>query len=183
MNNSTNILINDLINATPKQIKDVLNRHYPEEIIGQYVPDIVPEDDIIRLLNRSCKIKDLQYFLIALFFAIEPQSVTDNVLEVCLNYPGRFRKTLLGQLAHNRLSEKQLLKLNENIDTPEAFYKLFLMYLAKKDMPDENFSRFLIENKRHLSALSGYKERLPSSNFDCGKIAVTDDILSQFHIN
>ena len=183
MENNINILVDKLIKASPKQLKKMLSLcDGPEDIIHQYEASKVPEYNIIQLLKRSYRVKELQWFLCDIFFAIAPESITDNVLQACINYPGRFKKTLLIQLAHIWLTERQLIELNTHIDTPEAFYKLFLMYLYQNDVPCEKLLQFLLNNRRHLNALIGYKERLPNANANEEKINMTDAVLAKSDI-
>lgn len=182
--NSIKVLVDFLINSKPKDIKKELDNCFDAgDIVREYRKDSVSEDKLIQLLQCSIKNKDIQLFLIDIFFFINENSITDKVFEVCLNYPGRFKKTLLIQLAHNWLKEEQLKKLNSLLKTPEAFYKLFLLYLFNERVSVEQLYTFLLDNNKHLYAIKNYKEHLANKAVDKNKINMVETVLKEAGIN
>jgi len=175
---SINSLINFLINAKATEINALLiSCDDANEIMRKYKKDAVPERQLIELLQRSVKIKDLQWFLINIFFYINEKSITDSVFTYCLNYPGRFRKTLLEQLSHVWLLEEQLLKLNAALENSEAFSRLFVIYLRNSEVSVDKLLGFLKDNKKYLTSIEKYKSYLPLQNIDKKKIDAVDQLL------
>ncbi|MCR4726858.1 MAG: hypothetical protein K5753_06555, partial [Clostridia bacterium] len=56
-----------------------------------------------------------------------------------------YKQTLLLLLSHKELDKQKLLLINAHIDTPEAFYKLLVIYLTDKSSLAE-FVSFLKTN-------------------------------------
>ena len=181
---SINLLIDFLIKSKPKEIRKKLNDCSDAgDIVREYKKDSVSENALIQLLQCSMKNKDIQWFLIDIFFFIEENSITDRVFEICLNYPGRFKKTLLLQLSHVWLKEEQLKKLNSVLETSEAFYKLFLLYFFSEKVSVEQLYQFLLNNNKHLYSLKNYRENLANKTVDKDKVNVVEKILNDVSIN
>lgn len=179
--NSINDLIDYLIIATKASIKNLLNEADDVfEIVSKYQKDFVSNEKLIMLLKRSQVYKDIQYFLIDIFFYIEEESITDNFVDLCLKYPGSFKKTLLIQLSHIWLTEKQLLKLHFATDTPEAFYKLVLLYLKDNSCSVDKLSTFLLSNIKHIGSIYNYKEHIRNFPVNNKKIDLLDQLLIQY---
>ena len=178
---SINCLINLLITSNKKEIRNMIVDCYDVlDIIKKYKKDSVPQEKLILLINRSVGYKDLQYFLTDIFSFIDAKSITDDVLDVCLHYPGNFKKTLLIQLAHLPLREGLLMAINKRIDSTEAFYQLFLLYLFDKNKTSIEMKSFLIRNKSKLYAILNYKVLLKGRKIEQCKINTIDLILSKY---
>ena len=178
---SINCLINLLINLDKKEIRNMLTDCCDAlEIIKKYEKDSVSKETLILLINRSVKYKEIQYFLIDIFSFIDEKSITDDVLNICLHYPGRFRKTLLIQLAHLPLQEKFLIALNKRIDSTEAFYQLFLLYLFDNNKTCTELKLFLVKNKSKLYCLLNYKSLIKSRRIEKCKVDTIDFVLRKY---
>lgn len=115
-------------------------------IYSCYRKDIVDDKVLLKLIRKSMFSRKIRYLIPDILSFIHEKSITDSVLQCCLHYPGRFKSTLLIQLAHMWLRPDQLEKINDYIDTPEAFCKLFGIYAADQSYSAEYFSRFLSNN-------------------------------------
>ena len=178
---SINCLINLLINLDKKEIRNMLTDCCDAlEIIKKYEKDSVSKETLILLINRSVKYKEIQYFLIDIFSFIDEKSITDDVLNICLHYPSRFRKTLLIQLAHLPLQEKFLIALNKRIDSTEAFYQLFLLYLFDNNKTCTELKLFLVKNKSKLYCLLNYKSLIKSRRIEKCKVDTIDFVLRKY---
>lgn len=179
--NSINVLIDYLIIATKPSIRNLLNEvDDVYEIIVQYQKDFVSNEKLIMLLERSKTYKDIQYFLIDILFFVKEESITDDFVDLCLKYPGTFKKTLLIQLSHIWLSESQLLKLNSVIDSPEAFCKLVLLYLKDEDYSVDKLSTFVLNNTKYIGSIYNYKVYLNNFSINNKKIDFLDNLLIHY---
>ena len=122
----------------------------PNYIINNYQKGYVGETDIINLLKKSVTNRYIKLFLPDILFLLVPESITDRVLDKALQYPGRYRETLLSLLGHIWLKPTQLELLNRRLSTPEAFYKLFDIYITEERVPLSFFSAFLDQNMRYV---------------------------------
>ena len=178
---SINLLIDFLIKSKPEEIRKILNDcREPEDILQKYKKDSVSENALIQLLQCSVKNKDIQWFLIDIFFFIDDKSITEDVLDIFLHYPGKFKKTLLIQLAHLPLQEKFLIALNKRIDSTEAFYQLVLLYLFDNTKTCTELEKFLVKNKSKLHCLLNYKCLLKSRKIEKCKVNTIDLILNKY---
>ena len=87
------------------------------------------------------------------------------------------KKTLLIQLAHLWLSPLQLKRINEAIDTPEAFYKLFLIMICDERYSKKELESFIYENKRYINEIEDYKKHLKQEQISSERIKFVDSIL------
>lgn len=110
----------------------------------------VAEPLLIALINKSLIFPYVRLILPDILYLTCENSITDKVLHHCLNYPGRYRKTLLIQLAHMWLPPSQLELINNNINTPEAFCKLLVIYANSSNCAPLQFSDFLSNNYSRL---------------------------------
>ena len=150
---SVNELISELVEPfNLLHIREILKKIQGDDtyLFKNYREDIVSEVLLLKWIKKSILSKKLQQIMPDVLYLIDSSSVTDRVLNFCIHYPGRFRKTLLIQLAHMWLTTKQLEVINREIDTPEAFCKLFLLYAENENYTVDQFATFLRENFRRL---------------------------------
>jgi hypothetical protein len=152
----------------------------PAFILENFSKDYVEEDNLLNLLRNSINNKKIRYFIPDILFLIDESSISDKVFEFCLEYPGHFRKTLLIQLAHLWLKKEYIEQLNQVLETPEAFYKLFLMYLLDIDLPVGDLQNLMLENKKYLSDIENYKEHIIGQSISQDKIELADSIIHKF---
>lgn len=124
-----------------------------EQIFDDYAKDMVDERLLLKLLRKSIFSSKLKECLIEIIFAIDEKSFTEKVFRFCLKYPGKFKLTLLTQLAHMWLSVEQLEMLNNRIKTPEAFCKLLCIY-ADDNYTDDEFIEFINRNNKHFFTIN-----------------------------
>ena len=117
-------------------------------IVDNYSFDEVPEEALIQLIKDSIFDFRIRWFIPDILSLTAPNSVSDRFLNICIKYPGRFKKTLLMQLSHVWLPAHQLELLNRNIDTEEAFYKLFFYYSTDDTYTFQEYGAFLKRNLR-----------------------------------
>lgn len=180
--NSINVLIDYLITAPKTSIRKLLKEadYCYEDIIEQYQKDFVSSEKLIKLIDRSNKYKDIQYFLIDIFFYVNEKSITDDVVDCCLKYPGKFKRTLVVQLSHIELSENQLLKLNAANINSEAFSNLVISYLKDDSCSLEKLSAFILDNIKYIDSIYNYKAYAKNSSVSNEKIAMIDGLLKQY---
>lgn len=125
----------------------------------------VEEGVLIKFIRKSIVLRYLQYFIIDIFgyCLIDPGSISDRVLDLCMRYPGKFRDTLLTQLGHMWLAPYQLERLNCKMKTPEAFYKLLSIYLTDA-YPIVYLQKLLENNLRFIDELAWCQEWVLSKN-------------------
>lgn len=172
-----NELISFLIEANEMEISKKLNScDDVAEVLEEYEKDLVSEDKLENLLHRSIIIKDIQYFLIDIFFYIDEKSISDKIFDLVIKYPGQFRETLLTQLGHIWLSKKQLYKLNEVLKTSEAFYKLFILLMQDNNSSTNDIKKLLTDNRKHWKAIYNYHEHL-TDQISKNKIRFVDEFI------
>lgn len=110
----------------------------------------VDENLLLQLLRKSIHNERIKELLPDILFYVEPYSITDAVVSFSLSYPGIFRDTLLSTLAHMWLKPEHLEQINNCIQTPEAFCKLFRYYAEDNQYSEGEFHRFLVKNINHL---------------------------------
>ena len=125
----------------------------PNIIRNKYEKGCVPEASLLRMLRKSVFAHQARYFIPDVLFLVEPRCITTRVIRYALRYPGAFRNTLLSTLGHIWLKPEQLEILNKHLSTPEAFYKLFLIYANNPDTSSSVFLDFLRKNKRFSNEL------------------------------
>ena len=111
----------------------------------------VEEALLLKLLKRSRWVSPIRIWIVDILSLTLEGSITDKVFFECLHYPGKFRKTLVIQLAHLWLSKEQLLSLNSLLDTPEAFCKLLILFSVDEAVSLEQYQRFLLNNTRFVN--------------------------------
>ena len=179
---SINKLIDNLVQKRNKKYCKMIFDGFGKNgafIFNNYQKDKVDEDSLINLLKSSTKYKIIQWFIPDILSLTDESSITNRVFEQCLKYPGRYRKTLLIQLAHMWLRKDQLIELNQILETPEAFYKLFLMYLQDKDFSVNQLQEVMLKNVKHLNALTNYKEHLSGREVTQDKIILADKLIEE----
>lgn len=119
-------------------------------ILNNYSKGVVDEDMLIRFIKKSWFFPPLRLLMPDILYHTHENSITDKVFWICCNYPGRFRKTLLNLLSHMWLTQEQLLVLNQLTDTPEAFCKLFYLYVTNDTIAIDAFVSFLSSNQKQL---------------------------------
>ena len=176
-----NILIENLVKEdNEKYCKEIFGKfENAGYILNCYEKESVSEETLLNLLNKSVKNKQIRWLIPDILFFIYACDITDRVFEKCLNYPGRFRKTLLSQLGHLCLKKEQLEQLNTVLETPEAFYKLFLMYLQDDSFSTIQIRALLQKNERHLGALLNYKEHFDNQKVRQDKITEVDKLIQK----
>lgn len=136
-----------------------------DDFYDNYSCSKVEERVLIKFLRKSIALPYLRYFIIDIFgySLIDPESISDRVLDLCMRYPGKFRDTLLTQLGHMWLAPDQLERLNCKMKTPEAFYKLLSIYLT--DAYPIIYLQKLLENNLHfIDELAWCQEWVLSTN-------------------
>lgn len=129
----------------------LLNKSLKKEyILDCYRKDFVEEKLLLNLLKKSVIVSSLRCWIPDILCYVHESSITSAVFEFCLRYPGKFRKTLLIQLAHMWLTKSQLLVLNDLLETPEAFCKLLVLYTEDEDCSAEEFLAFLNRNDKFI---------------------------------
>ena len=174
---SISILIENLLKLNRCDLKKFYEKNDLYEVLKEYKKDYVNENILIKFIKRSITSKILQYFLVEIIFFIDESSITDKVFKLCLRYPGHFKKTLYIQLGHIWLKEEQLKKLNKVLDTPEAFYKLFLKYANDDNISVVELKQFMLNNKKHLNSLINYKEHFIVKNINSQKEKMIDSLI------
>lgn len=182
MMKSINVLIENILQKNSRKYCKMLINAL--EINGDFIShnykkDVVDDGKLLNLLNNSIKHRYIQWFLPEILFSVDESSINDRVFERCLKYPGRYRKTLLTQLAHINLKKEHLERLNQILETPEAFYRLFLLYLCDNNLSVVALREFLMKNKHHLSQISNYKEHLIGQNIPPNKIDLVEKIINK----
>jgi hypothetical protein len=107
---------------------------------------------------------------------ITADSISDKVFEYCLHYPTPFKSTLLMILAHMQLKKEQLEQITQAIESPEAFYQLFLLNLRDNDLYIPQFRDFLLENKKYFSSIANFQEHIKGQNINQDKINLTNQL-------
>ncbi len=120
----------------------------PNYILENYYRDTIDERSLIKLLKKSVIFTRIRWFIPDILALTNENSITDNVLNTAVRYPGTFRNTLLIQLAHMWLTPNLLEVVNNNLITPEAFYKLFYTYATSSSYSPKFFQEFLKNNSR-----------------------------------
>lgn len=175
---SINVLIDGLVEKDNEEyIQKLFERSSRgKSITGECKKDSVPEEKLLELLRNSIKDERLQYLLLDILDEreINADSISDKVLEYCLNYPTPWRRTLLISLAHMHLKKEQLERLNQATEASEAFYQLLLLNLRDNDLDIAQFRNFLLENERHLSDSINFREHMEGQNINRDKIDLTN---------
>lgn len=117
-------------------------------IYENYSYDDVSEASLKKLIKKSIYDIRLRWFIPDILSLTTPESISDELLKICIKYPFRFKKTLLMQLSHMWLPAHKLELLNRNIETEEAFYKLFIYYSTDDVYTLHEYIRFLENNLR-----------------------------------
>ena len=131
---------------------------------NNYYIDEVEEIKIIKLLKKSKHLHSIRWLIPDIIFLIKEDSITNKVLDYCINYKGKFRKTLLVQLAHMRLTPEQLIKINNLIDTPEAFCKLVDLYINDDKYSIEGLNELLVSNAKYINEVEYLLKSLNKTN-------------------
>lgn len=177
---SINVLIDNLVGKDNDEYIQMLYERSMrgKSITGEYKKDSVSEEKLLELLEKSSKDERVLCLLIQLLSdgKINADSISDKVLEYCLNYSSEWESTLLMILAHMQLKKKQLERLNQAIETPEAFYQLFLLNLRDNNLDIDLFRKFLLENKKHLGELANFREHIEGQNINQDKIDLTNQL-------
>ena len=155
---SINCLIDDLIDK--KSCAKTVNACYESNsyFVNEYFKDRVDESKLIALLKRSHYKWKFQAVLTDILFLIEESGFTDKIIDMCIKYPGRFRKTLLTQLSHVWLEEKQLEKIITATKVPEACCKLLIIKARNKNTVEKDLMDFIKENRQYLIGLEDVKK-------------------------
>lgn len=171
-------LIDGLIDC--KSGKDLCEKCYNDDlyIANSYFKDHVEEAKIIALIRSSLHNYKLQTVLLEIIFYIDEKSFTDNIIENCINYPGKFKDTLLIQLAHVWLSEKQLEKINEVVKIPEAYCKLLYIKVCNEKISEDELTKFIQTNKCYFEDLKDYIAYFKKANVNPERIRLVDKLLS-----
>ncbi|MDR2522927.1 MAG: hypothetical protein LBC93_04410, partial [Synergistaceae bacterium] len=118
---SISILIENLLEKGSEEYIQMLyeRSRRGKSITGEYKKDSVPEEKLLELLEKSTKDERIQWLLILILDEreINADSISDKVLEYCLNYPTSWKRTLLVSLAHIHLKKEQLKRLNQVVET------------------------------------------------------------------
>lgn len=175
---SINILINSLIDR--KLNKQLIKICYGDDlyISRNYYKDKVEESKIILLLKQSHRKWKLQVVLLDIFYYIEESCFTDKIIDICKNYPGKFKKTLLIQLAHIWLSEKQLENIIEVIKVPEAYCKLLIIKVCNEECPEYELEKFVQMNSQYFKDLKSIDRYFIDTNISADRIKVVENLLS-----
>ena len=113
--------------------------------------ETVDEKVFINFLKISVLFPILKEYLLDILFFVDPKSITNKIFNLCMLYPGKFRTTLLIQMAHMWLTVEQLEILNKKIDTPEAFCKLLYIYSIDDNYSETDFKTFLCRNVKNIN--------------------------------
>ena len=150
---SINTLISSLLDH--KTYRNVCDKCYDDETyMGRmYYRDSVNESMIIALIKKCYFRYKLQYVLLEILFYINEESITDNVIRFCLNYRGKFRKSLLVQLSHLWLKEYQFELIVKKYAIPEAYCKLLLLKICNLEDSDDDIVKFIGLNRKYLKNL------------------------------
>lgn len=150
-NNSINILIHQL--NSPFFLWNAAYRRAINDdsfILRNYKKDYVEEKVLIHLLLKSIVCPSIRLLIPDILYYTHEHSITERVFHVCCKYPGLYRETLLMSLAHMWLSQRQLTKITQLIDAPEAFCKLFVLYAENDNLPIGDFISFLEMHNSYL---------------------------------
>ena len=116
-----------------------------------YIESEVDEKALLRLLQKSKSSNKIKFFLPDIIFLVNKNSITDKFVDCCIKYPGKYRNTLITQLAHIWLMPNQLELLNTVLSTPEAFCKLLIIYTFDSCYSAIDLMSLLTNNKSYLA--------------------------------
>ena len=68
------------------------------------------------------------------------------------------------------LKRERLEQLNQVVETPEAFYQLFILNLRNNDLYIKQFLDFFLENERHLGEVTNFREHIKDHSINQDKI-------------
>ncbi|MDR1978414.1 MAG: hypothetical protein LBQ42_06740 [Synergistaceae bacterium] len=167
---SINILIENLLKKGNEEYIQMLFEKCRKgmSIASEYKKDSVSEDKLLELFENSSKDERIQWFFIEILSKINEVSISDEIFEYCLNYPTPFKETLLGLLAHMLLKKEQLEQLNQTIESPEAFYQLFLINLRDNDLICCEISGFYVEKWKIFKLISKFSGAYRRSKYKSG---------------
>jgi hypothetical protein len=145
---SINILIENLVEKDNEEYIQMLyeKERKGKNITGEYKKDSIPEEKLLKLLEKSSTDERIRCLLIGILGGeeINADCISDKIFEYCLNYPTHWKRTLLILLAHMRLKKEQLEQLNQRIETSEAFYQLYLINMRDNNLHITRFRDFLL---------------------------------------
>ncbi len=129
---------------------------------------------LLKLLKKSKRSYELRYLLPDILLLVKGESITDDVIDFCINYPTKgFRNTLIIQLAHIWLNPNQLELLNSYLPTAEAFCKLLIIYSSDRNYMADTLSSLLENNRSYMDdAKYCIDHFLDRNSIDEEKIAV-----------
>jgi len=76
-------------------------------------------------------------------------------------------------------NREQLEYISQVVKTPEAFNKLFFLYLSDNDFSVTQMREFMLENKKYLNDLVNYKEHIAGNSISQEKIDLADQLISE----
>ena len=177
---SINVLIDKLLNKKTSKMYCKVCYDDDSYLINCYQKDFVEEEKILALLKKGHNNFKMQWVFLNILFYIEPCCITGRIVDKCLHYHGKFKETLLTQLAHLRLTPKQLMSIHKEMKIPEAFYQIFLIMLYGDEYSENDLTGWIMENKEYIEELEGYKTRLEKKSVDPMKIRCVDELLKRY---
>ena len=179
---SVNVLIDKLLNKKTGKMYCKVCYDDDSYLMNCYQKDFVEEEKILALLKKGHNNFKMQWVFLNILFYIEPCCITDRIVDKCLHYHGKFKETLLTQLAHLRLTLKQLMAIHKERKIPEAFYQVFLIMLYSDEYSENDLTAWIMENRENIKKMEDYKTRLKEKSIDPEKIRRVDELLKNYPI-
>lgn len=170
-------LIDELLDR--KSYKVICRKCYDDDtyIDKHFYKDKVNERKLILLIQRSRWRFKLRSLLLDILFYIDEGSFTDKVIQTCINYHGKFRNTLLNQLSHIWLQEKQFEEIIKCSCIPEAYCKLFLIKICDRKNSIDDLILFVNKNKQYLKDLYLDTNYLISKGVSLERIRIAESLI------
>lgn len=134
----------------------------------------INSDNLLKLIDKSYKDKCIKKILGSILYFCDFKSVTNQIFQKLIRYPGRIRRSYLIALGHCNLSFYQLMYLNEKNVGTEAFCQLIYIMYSNDCFTDKDLKYFIDNNSYPSILLDSEFNYLLSLNI---KVDVTKELL------
>ena len=131
-------------------------------------------DNLLILIDKSYKDKYIKNILGLILYFCDFKSVTNQIFQKLIRYPGKMRKSYLIALSHCNLSFYQLMYLNEKKVGTEAFCQLIYIMYSNDCFTDKDLIYFINNNSYPSTLLYSVFKYLLSLNI---KVDVSKELL------